>query len=406
MACQRSNFIRENQIFRPMNSLLRISLSLAVSLILLSCEKDENGYSDCPGDRIYTAAGPKTISTIHWISDAELVVVEHELVEDPIYNWIYTINIIDIQSNSISDNDLDKGEGDIYYSIMSDNHRFIYCYFVDNQQDLRRVFRLDLVSGEKLLLSDKALQFTIQPFCVSPDDSRIAYQISDSICIYDVANNKEIRLMEGIPVLFTDDNKELLYASTSSWSLMPLYSYNLESGNSQLVFSGGNIHFENSVFRPTHVINAIKEEDDIFLTIHGDEDNYLIYNLKEASPVFSGKMMPFNVWSDDNLICGDGMSLDHGCNYAFDSRNMKLYSWAFVCVDKIWEGWSYTCSPYRYNLTCIETYSRAKTIPGYVLNKYVGVTKISPDGTKLAYISGNNDPIHNYRFVCVYNISD
>jgi len=372
---------------------------------MLSCEKDDTDYPEYRGDHIYTANaeptwGESPISTLSWISDDELAVFEGS-----------RIKIIDIQSHTTK-NTYDA-EKDIEYSVISDNRNFIY-FFSRNSFESCSLYRLNLTSGsiDSLLNIGMSGDMRHSGICVSPDESTIAYKktsfsngsLNYTIVLYEIATGNEVELIEGNPILFTNDNSELLYSKDSPFSIC---SYNLESGESKVVLSDQNINFQNSNFYPSSYINAVKGDGNIFLTLAGTEDDFLIYNLTEANPIFLGAMEPYDVWKHDNLK-SYGYKF-YGCNFAIDTRNMKLHTWAFDCVEKIWEGWSYTCSPYRYNLSTIDLISKERTRTGNVLNKLMGTTAISPDGTKLAYLSGiphTTNMVPQFKYVYVYNLSD
>lgn len=387
-----------------------IPFLFSVIPLLLSCEKDEkdeNDYPELRGDHIYTSNSEPTraespISTIHWISDDEIAVIEG-----------HTIKIIDIQSHNI-ENNFSTG-GDIEYSVLSDNSNFIY-YSVSISWENSILYRLNLALGliETLLNYNPGgdANMLYSGLCVSSDDTKIAYKKSNAnngsslntIYLYEIANGNEIELIEGHPILFIHDNSELLYVINSPFSI---YSYNFESGESKVVLSDEGINFNSSDFYPSSFINAVKGNGNIFLTAAGAEGDFLIYNLTEAKPIFLGAMEPYSIWKDDNITSGGYQY--YGCNFAIDHRKMNLYSWAFDCVEKIWEGWSYHCSPYRYNLSCTDLITKEKTRKGNVLNMYVGTTTISPDGTKLAYLFGMDHKTYStpqYIHVYIYNIFD
>jgi hypothetical protein len=119
-----------------------IPFLFSVIPLLLSCEKDEKDEKDYPelrGDHIYTSNSEPTraespISTIHWISDDEIAVIEGN-----------TIKVIDIQSHNI-ENNYRIGWEDIEYSVLSDISNFIY-YSVSISFENSMLFRLNLAFG-------------------------------------------------------------------------------------------------------------------------------------------------------------------------------------------------------------------------------------------------------------------
>ena len=381
-------------------------LFITLTSLFTQCEKDEIdlgyeiGYPEYSGDLIYTAEESGIISSIHWISDTKLVVIEADV--GSFIHWTYSIKQIDIQSN-IEIVDLVKGEGEVNYSVISDNNNFVYYYVSDPTKSREGMVRLDLTTGEQLrFLENKIIN---PPFYVSTDDSKIAYKKASFIWVYDITTGNDVQLFEATPIMFTNDNSELLY-SKSFFLSFPIYSYNLESGESKVVFSDQNINFQNSDFDPKFLISAINENGNILIVLSGSEDDFLVYNLTEAHPIFLGAMEPYGVYSGDNLICEGLGSSHYGCNFAIDTRKMELFSWDFECINKKYEGWSYSCIPYRYNLSCTDMISNEKTRTGNVLNKYVGTTKISPDGTKLGYVSGNDKLNQYHRYIHLYNVAD
>jgi len=377
-----------------------IGIVIIIMALCVSCEKDEEvdiNYPEYRGDHIYTAEaeptwGESPISTIHWTSDDEIAVFEGS-----------SIKIIDIQSNSIHNN-YSAGR-DIEYSVISDNNNFIY-YSVRISWENSLLYRLDLTSGNIDSILNYATSgnadMLYSGLCVSSDDSKIAFNKSSFIWVYDIAVGNEVQLIKGQPILFSHDNSELLYSNGSPFSI---YSYSFESGESKLVLSDQTIIFQKSDFNPSGFINAVKGNGNIFLTLADSEDNFLIYNLTETNPIFIGIIQ--DVWEYNNMTSrGDRY---YGCNFAIDTRNMKLFSWAFDCMDSKTDGWNIWCESYRYNLSCTDLISKGKTRKGNVLNRIMGTTKISPDGTKLAYLTGIQNATYGtsqYKYLYVYNISD
>jgi hypothetical protein len=375
---------------------MRMVYFLLVFFIFLSCEKDEDetNYPEFRGNHIYSSEVSKDIGTIHWISDDEIVVLEYEGEPGYSYHNINTLKIIDIQYNS--NMNIDLIDGQIKHSVISDNKKFLYysvaSLFSDTIQ--RSFIRLDLATGEKWLIVDnmRRVQFNIissgsRLFCVSSDDSKIAYYkfSSDSVCIYDITDNKEVSIMSGFPILFTHDNTELLISGTTSYPdfSLPLFSYNLESGQSKMVLLGEIINYLNSDFKPDYLINAINDNNNILLIlcelIPESNNNFLIYNLTETNPIFGGAM-------DDVSLYLLNWYSHYGSSFAIDTKRMKMFSWTYECLEYRWDLWGGSCLQSRSNLYCIDMISRNKTRIGNILSARSGTTIISPDGTKVAYV--------------------
>jgi hypothetical protein len=380
-------------------------------LIFLSCSKnkDEDNYPEFRGTRIYTSPTWIEISTLHWISDVEIVFIEYSMGDDT----INSISIINTESNSIRETY--SVDGDITYSVLSDNSQFLYFCLRSKDYTSAGLYRLELSTGLILFLAEGNVYYP--RFCVSPDGSRIVYQknnpsgnYSDTIYCYDFPLNEEVPLMMGVPILFSHDNTALII-SAGYYGIGPLtlYSYNLESGKSELVLTDQMINSLNSGYnRYWWLIDAKMDNDHILLTLGGSEDNFLLYDLTETDPVYGGSMEPFNVYSDANLIC-EHFGPCWGCNFAIDTRKMEMFCWVFECVEKDWIGWSYTCNPYRYNLNSIDMVSKGKHMIGNIQSGYPGITAISPDGKKIAYILGQTNVTvwqTGYKSIYLYHIPD